>query len=94
MTSKDDELFLLPGEAEGTRKKLERSSGAVVQYVAHVALSSGSKEVRIKEVRIKAKEDMKWLFDQLEGPVYVGDWEERVERTVVDIPANCIGCIG
>jgi len=60
----------------------------VLQYVGHVALFSGS-----KEVRRKAKEDMEWLFDQLEGPVYVGVWEERDERTVVDIPANCIGYI-
>ena len=61
----------------------------MVQYVGHVALSSGS-----KEVRIKAKEYLKWLFDQLEGPVYFGVWEERGGCTVVDIPANCIGYIG
>ena len=63
MTSQDDELSS-PWESRGTRKKLERSSGAVVQNVGHVALSSGS-----KEVRIKSKEYMKWLFDQPEGPV-------------------------
>ena len=61
----------------------------VVQYVGHGARSSGS-----KEGRIKAKEYLKWLFDQLEGLVYVGVWEERDECTVVDIPANCIGYIG
>lgn len=29
---------------------------------------------------------MKWLFQQLEGPVYVAGWEEREDCTVVDIP--------
>ena len=31
---------------------------------------------------------MKWLFQQLEGPVYVAGWEEREDCTVVDIPSN------
>ena len=29
---------------------------------------------------------MKWLFQQLEGPVYVAGWEDREDCTVVDIP--------
>ena len=53
----------------------------MLQYVEHVALSSGS-----KEVRIKAQEYRKGLFDLPEGPVYVGGWEDRDECTVVASP--------
>ncbi|CAE8682942.1 unnamed protein product [Polarella glacialis] len=66
MTFQDDELSYALGKQGGTRKKLERASGAVVQYVGQVAFFSGE-----KAVRKRAKEYMKWLFDQLEGPVYV-----------------------
>merc|ERR1719229_1033069 len=88
MTFQDDELSYALGKQGGTRKKLERSSGAIVQYVGHVALFSGS-----KAERRRAREYMKWLFDQLEGPVYVDGWEDRDDCTVVDIPADCIGYI-
>jgi hypothetical protein len=66
MTFQDDELSYALGKQGGTRKKLERSSGAIVQYVGHTALFSGT-----KAHRKRAKEYMKWLFEQLEGPVYV-----------------------
>jgi len=88
MTFQDDELSYALGKQGGTRKKLERSSGAVVQYVGHCALFSGT-----RSQRKKAREYMKWLFDQLEGPVYVDGWEDRDDCTVVDIPADCIGYI-
>jgi len=88
MTFQDDELSYALGKQGGTRKKLERSSGAIVQYVGHVALFSGT-----KAQRKKAKEYMKWLFDQLEGPVWVDGWEDRDDCTVVEIPSDCIGYI-
>merc|ERR1711881_587172 len=72
MTFQDEELSYALGKQGGTRKKLERSSGAVVQYVGHNALFSGT-----KHVRRQAKEYMKWLFEQLEGPVYVDGWQDR-----------------
>ena len=53
----------------------------MLQYVEHVALSSGN-----KVVRIKAQEYRKGLFDLPEGPVYVGGWEDRDEGTVVASP--------
>jgi len=43
--------------------------------------------------RKRAREYMKWLFEQLEGPVYVDGWEDRDDCTVVDVPADCIGYI-
>eukprot|EP00448_Togula_jolla_P013969 CAMPEP_0170578654 /NCGR_PEP_ID=MMETSP0224-20130122/5570_1 /TAXON_ID=285029 /ORGANISM="Togula jolla, Strain CCCM 725" /LENGTH=655 /DNA_ID=CAMNT_0010901635 /DNA_START=68 /DNA_END=2036 /DNA_ORIENTATION=+ len=88
MTFQDDELSYALGKQGGTRKKLERSSAAIVQYVGSVALFSG-----IKAERKRAREYMKWLFAQLEGPVYVDDWEDRDDITVMEIPSDCIGYI-
>mmetsp|Transcript_42722 Transcript_42722/g.98902 ORF Transcript_42722/g.98902 Transcript_42722/m.98902 type:complete len:630 (-) Transcript_42722:130-2019(-) len=87
-TFQDDELSYALGKQGGTRKKLERSSGAIVQYVGQVALFSGS-----KAARRRAREYMKWLFEQLEGPVYVQSWEERDDITVLDIPSDCVGYV-
>lgn len=86
MQFQDDELSYALGKQGGTRKKIERSSGAIVQYVGQNALFSG-----LKADRRRAKEYMKWLFDQLEGPVYVDGWEDRDDITVVDVPQDCIG---
>lgn len=88
MTFQDDELSYALGKQGGTRKKLEKSSAAIVQYVGHVALFSGT-----KQERRRAKEYTKWLFEQLEGPVWVEGWEDRDDCTVVDIPGDCIGYI-
>lgn len=88
MTFQDDELSYALGKQGGTRKKIERSSGAVVQYVGHVALFSGE-----RAARKRAKDYMKWLFGQLEGPVYVHGWEDRDDCTVVHVPSDCIGYI-
>merc|ERR1719444_742543 len=88
MTFQDDELSYALGKQGSTRKKLERSSGAVVQYVGHVALFSGT-----RSERRAVKEYMKWLFEQLEGPVYVDGWEDRDDCTVVDVPGECVGYI-
>jgi len=88
MTFQDDELSYALGKQGGTRKKLERSSGAIVQYVGHNALFSGT-----RGERRHAREYMKWLFEQLEGPVYVDGWEDRDDCTVVDVPGDCVGYI-
>eukprot|EP00929_Paragymnodinium_shiwhaense_P088678 TRINITY_DN489_c0_g2_i1.p1 TRINITY_DN489_c0_g2~~TRINITY_DN489_c0_g2_i1.p1 ORF type:complete len:593 (+),score=131.12 TRINITY_DN489_c0_g2_i1:75-1853(+) len=88
MSFQDDELSYALGKQGSTRRKLERSSGAIVQYVGHTALFSGP-----KPERKRAKEYMKFLFEQLEGPVYVHGWEDRDDCTVLDIPSDCIGYI-
>ncbi|CAE8611353.1 unnamed protein product [Polarella glacialis] len=89
MTFKDEgEISYALGKQGGTRKKLERSTGGIVQYVGMVAVVSGS-----KMERGRVREYMKWLFQQLEGPVFVDGWEEREDCTVVDIPSDCIGYI-
>mmetsp|Transcript_69159 Transcript_69159/g.165842 ORF Transcript_69159/g.165842 Transcript_69159/m.165842 type:complete len:624 (+) Transcript_69159:115-1986(+) len=88
MTFQDDELSYALGKQGGTRKKLERSSQAVVQYVGHTALFSGT-----KAERRRAKEYIRWLFAQLEGPVWVENWEDRDDCTVVEVPSDCIGYV-
>merc|ERR1719502_2071585 len=88
MNFQDDELSYALGKQGATRKKLEASSGAIVQYVGQVALFSGE-----RRVRKLAREYMKWLFDQLEGPVYVDGWEDRDDITVVDVPAEHIAYV-
>eukprot|EP00931_Biecheleriopsis_adriatica_P086504 TRINITY_DN61167_c0_g1_i1.p1 TRINITY_DN61167_c0_g1~~TRINITY_DN61167_c0_g1_i1.p1 ORF type:complete len:682 (-),score=120.89 TRINITY_DN61167_c0_g1_i1:29-2050(-) len=89
MTFRDEgEISYALGKQGGTRKKLERSSGAIVQYVGMIAVVSGT-----KSERCRVREYMKWLFQQLEGPVYVAGWEDREDCTVVDIPSDCIGYI-
>eukprot|EP00927_Polykrikos_kofoidii_P035613 TRINITY_DN3016_c0_g2_i5.p1 TRINITY_DN3016_c0_g2~~TRINITY_DN3016_c0_g2_i5.p1 ORF type:complete len:668 (-),score=105.62 TRINITY_DN3016_c0_g2_i5:103-2106(-) len=88
MTFQDDELSYALGKQGGTRKKLERSSFAIVQYVGHTALFSGT-----RSERRRVKEYTKWLFDQLEGPVYVDGWEDRDDCAVVQVPPECIGYI-
>jgi len=89
MTFQDEgEISYALGKQGGTRRKLERSSGAIVQYIGMVAMCSGT-----KDERMRAQAYMKWLFQQLEGPVYVDGWEHRDDCTVVDIPSDCIGYI-
>jgi len=88
MTFQDDELSYALGKQGSTRKKLERSSAAIVQYVGHNAIFSGT-----RAERKRAKEYMKWLFEQLEGPVYVDGWQDREDCTVVDVPRECVGYI-
>merc|ERR1719335_2094344 len=45
------------------------------------------------EERARAKEYLDWLFDQLRGPVYVDNWEERDDVTMVDVPRDCVGYV-
>jgi len=82
------ELSYALGKQGNTRKKLERACGAVVQYVGHTALFSGD-----EESRRRAKDYMKFLFAQLDGPVYVYGWEDRDDCVVVQVPGDCIAYI-
>mmetsp|Transcript_65800 Transcript_65800/g.157238 ORF Transcript_65800/g.157238 Transcript_65800/m.157238 type:complete len:717 (-) Transcript_65800:5-2155(-) len=88
-TFKDEgDISYALGKQGGTRRKLERSSGAIVQYIGMVAVFSGK-----KDERVRVREYMRWLFQQLEGPVYVRGWETRTDCTVVDVPNDCVGYI-
>lgn len=71
-----------------TRKKLEASSGCIAQYIGYFALFAGT-----KEQRTKIKEYLKWLFEQLDGPVEIEGAEQREDLTQVDIPQESVGYI-
>merc|ERR1712046_516166 len=86
--SDDGEISYALGKNGLTRRKLERSSGAIVQYVGMWAFVSGT-----ADERKRAREYLKWLFQQLDGPVYVDDWRTRDDCTVLVIPQDCIGYI-
>eukprot|EP00927_Polykrikos_kofoidii_P031139 TRINITY_DN267_c0_g2_i4.p1 TRINITY_DN267_c0_g2~~TRINITY_DN267_c0_g2_i4.p1 ORF type:complete len:621 (-),score=93.25 TRINITY_DN267_c0_g2_i4:139-1950(-) len=88
MLFQDDELSYALGKQGATRKKIERASGAIVQYLGQNALFSGC-----RADRRRAKDYMKWLFMQLEGPVWVEGWEDRDDCCVVDVPGECVGYI-
>eukprot|EP00933_Yihiella_yeosuensis_P015131 TRINITY_DN13306_c1_g4_i1.p1 TRINITY_DN13306_c1_g4~~TRINITY_DN13306_c1_g4_i1.p1 ORF type:complete len:681 (+),score=118.37 TRINITY_DN13306_c1_g4_i1:112-2154(+) len=89
MLFKDEaEISYALGKQGATRRKIERSSGGIVQYVGMAAIVSGT-----KSERCRVREYMKWLFQQLEGPVHVEEAESRDDCTVVDIPSDCIGYI-
>ena len=83
-----EELSYALGKKGMTRKKLARSSGCIVEYVGYTVFMSG-----LEPERIRAKEYLDWLFDQLRGPVYVDNWEERDDVTMVDVPRDCVGYV-
>ncbi len=76
------------GKKGMTRKKLAKSSGCIVEYVGYHVFMSGQ-----PDERKRAEEYLKWLFAQLDGPVYVEGWEERDDVTMVDIPQDCVGYV-
>merc|ERR550537_2046094 len=70
-----------------TRRKLAKSSGCIVEYVGHVVHMAGT-----MSQRTRARQYLKWLFMQLEGPVNF-DYTKRTDCTIVDVPANCVGYV-
>merc|ERR1719357_1402361 len=64
MIFKDDELSYALGKEGTTRKKLEGASGAILQYVGHVAFIAGT----LKERR-RCREFVNWLLLQRRGSV-------------------------
>jgi len=88
MEFKNDELAYALGRGGGTRKKIEASSGCITQYLGHTAVFAGT-----RDQRSFAKQYVKWLFEQLDGPVYVNDWKERDDCCVLKIPQDCVGYV-
>merc|ERR1740121_497348 len=81
----DTKLSYALGKQGSTRAKIERASGCIVQYVGNLGVYSGT-----KAQRKRATDYMKFLFSQLEGPIYVDDWEDRDDCTVVRVPTDII----
>eukprot|EP00747_Dinoflagellata_sp_TGD_P017932 gnl/TRDRNA2_/TRDRNA2_126155_c2_seq3.p1 gnl/TRDRNA2_/TRDRNA2_126155_c2~~gnl/TRDRNA2_/TRDRNA2_126155_c2_seq3.p1 ORF type:complete len:224 (+),score=47.57 gnl/TRDRNA2_/TRDRNA2_126155_c2_seq3:74-673(+) len=84
----DDEVSYALGKEGTTRKKLESASGAVLQYVGHVAYIFGS----YKE-RKRCREYLQWLLQQRRGSVTINDVSGRDDVTEVHVPVNCKGWV-
>merc|ERR1712007_309713 len=85
---RDDELSYALGREGSTRKKLELSSGAILQYVGHVAFMAGT----LKERR-RVKQFIDWLLAQRRGSLTVTDVADRDDCTEVHIPESCKGWV-
>eukprot|EP00392_Amoebophrya_sp_AT5.2_P016138 g16381.t1 len=77
----DHQLSFALGKQGATRRKLEKSSGCLLQYVGMTAIFTGTKNQR-KTLR----QYMKWLFAQLDGPVEVDNPDDRDDCTMLKIP--------
>ena len=88
LSRQPEELSYALGKKGMTRKKLARSSQCIVEYVGYTVFMSG-----MPDERARAKEYLDWLFDQLRGPVYVDNWEQRDDVTMVDVPRDCVGYV-
>merc|ERR1719277_1006313 len=88
MIFKDDELSYALGKEGSSRKKLEGASGAILQYVGHVAFVAGT----LKERR-RAREFVTWLLQQRRGSVTITNVASRDDATEMHIPDNCKGWV-
>ena len=82
-----DEFSYALGAGGSTRKKLAAASGCILEYVGNMACFCG-----YKRERRRAKDYLKWLLKQRDGPVSV-DYEERDDVTVVRVPQGSVGFI-
>merc|ERR1719343_191970 len=88
MMLKDDELSYSLGKQGTTRKKLEGASGAILEYVGHVAFIAGT----LRE-RTRCKEFINWLLQQRRGSVTITNVGQRDDATEMHIPENCKGWV-
>ncbi|CAD7974357.1 unnamed protein product [Amoebophrya sp. A120] len=86
--SDDSQLSFALGKNGATRRKLEKASGCLLQYIGNVAVFTGD-----RARRRTLRQYMKWLFAQLDGPVDVPDAESRDDCTMLKIPRECVGYI-
>lgn len=82
----DDIAFAL-GKKGLTRRKLERSSNCIVQFVHNTAFVTG-----FRADRARAKDYIGWLFDQLDGPMNVSI-KGRRDVSVLDVPQDGVGYV-
>lgn len=88
MIFKDDELSYSLGKQGTTRKKLEGASGAILEYVGHIAFIAGT----LKERR-RCRDFINWLLQQRRGSVTIADISQRDDATEIHIPENCKGWV-
>merc|ERR1719326_1241019 len=88
MMFKDDELSYALGKQGATRKKLENASGAILQYVGHMAFIAG----KYRE-RKRCREFVTWLLAQRRGCVTIPHANKRDDATEMHVPENCKGWV-
>merc|ERR1719183_1368090 len=79
----DEEVSYALGKEGATRKKLELTSGAILQYVGHVAFIAGT----FKE-RARCREYVQWLLQQRRGNVTITKISKRSDVDEVHIPSS------
>ncbi|KAG8458153.1 hypothetical protein KFE25_011684 [Diacronema lutheri] len=84
----DQELSYALGKDGSTRRKLARASGCVMEFVGHIAFLSGS-----RDERHRARDYLKWLLKQRNGPVHVEDLSERTDVLTIKVPPECVGYV-
>eukprot|EP01062_Namystynia_karyoxenos_P075347 TRINITY_DN725_c0_g1_i7.p1 TRINITY_DN725_c0_g1~~TRINITY_DN725_c0_g1_i7.p1 ORF type:complete len:581 (+),score=230.81 TRINITY_DN725_c0_g1_i7:111-1853(+) len=83
---RDDELSYALGSQGYTRKKLQASSGCIVQYVGNAAFFAGT-----YEERRRARRYMRWLLEQRHGAVRVKDADMHDDVQTMTVPAEAVG---
>mmetsp|Transcript_8560 Transcript_8560/g.29218 ORF Transcript_8560/g.29218 Transcript_8560/m.29218 type:complete len:584 (-) Transcript_8560:332-2083(-) len=84
----DSELSYALGKDGSTRRKLSRASGCIMEYVGHIAFLAGT-----KTERARARDYLKWLLKQRNGPVRVEGLSDRDDVSTLRVPAECAGYI-
>jgi len=83
----DAEVSYALGSRGSTRKKLELSSGTIIQYIGCFAFIAGD-----MSERRRASDYLRYLLDQRQGQQR-SDWQDRDDVTLVPIPRSCISFI-
>ncbi|CAK0850392.1 unnamed protein product, partial [Prorocentrum cordatum] len=81
----NDDLSFALGKDGGTRRKLARASGCILEYVGNVAYMAGT-----MAERARARDYLHWLMKQRTGPIHV-DIKNHSDITVVEIPDEMAG---
>lgn len=84
----ESEFTYALGRGGNTRRKLERASGAIMEYIGTNAFIAGTRQQRNQAVSY-----LQMLLDQREGRVSEFD-ENRPDLTIIDIPRDFADEIG
>eukprot|EP01054_Gregarina_sp_Poly1_P009030 Gregarina_sp_Poly_1__9029@NODE_550_length_7561_cov_218_532826_g435_i0_p2_GENE_NODE_550_length_7561_cov_218_532826_g435_i0NODE_550_length_7561_cov_218_532826_g435_i0_p2_ORF_typecomplete_len605_score88_14KH_1/PF00013_29/1_7e06KH_1/PF00013_29/1_6KH_1/PF00013_29/4_9KH_1/PF00013_29/0_00012SLS/PF14611_6/0_1SLS/PF14611_6/1_9e02_NODE_550_length_7561_cov_218_532826_g435_i037025516 len=84
VVSSDDYSYAL-GKGGGTRKKLARASGAILEYIGEFAYIAGT----LKQ-RERARKYLEWLCAQRVNTMDLTGIEERDDVVWIDVPMDCV----
>lgn len=84
VVSSEDYSYAL-GKGGGTRKKLARASGAILEYIGEYAYIAGT----LKQ-RERARKYLEWLCAQRVNTMDLTGIEERDDVVWIDVPMDCV----